>query len=133
MILVKIALDERGPLLAGRYSLRTIWEDLALPELAYAFRLAVGPIKLAIAFLAVTVICICGYLMDCCTRSVVLCPEIAQRTVVQVGSVTLEVFRKLEVLISPEASWRLCGCYTLSYPGARGVLHVVVIFGRSVQ
>jgi hypothetical protein len=101
--LVKIALDERGPLLAGRYSLRTIWEDLALPELAYAFRLAVGPIKLAIAFLAVAVICICGYLMDRCTQSVVLCPETAQRTVGQVGSVTLRGISELEVyLISPE-------------------------------
>lgn len=59
--------------MATRYSLRIIWEDLALPDLAMSFKLAIGPIKMMLAFSAVVTICAVGFLMDRCSRSVVVC------------------------------------------------------------
>jgi hypothetical protein len=56
---------------AERYSLRVIWDDLALPDLACSFKLAIGPNKMLLAFCGVLAICTLGYLMDRCTNSVV--------------------------------------------------------------
>jgi len=57
---------------AERYSFRGIWDDLALPELACSFKLAVGPAKMVLAFCGVFAICILGFLMDRCSRRVVI-------------------------------------------------------------
>jgi len=54
-----------------RYSLRVIWDDLALPELACSFKLAIGPTKMLLAFCGVFAVCTLGYLMDRCTNTVV--------------------------------------------------------------
>lgn len=51
-----------------------MWEELALPKLAYAFKLAIGPSKVLLAFLAVLLICAGGWLLDSCTNSVVVSP-----------------------------------------------------------
>jgi hypothetical protein len=56
---------------AERYSLRVIWDDLALPELACSFKLAIGPTKMLLAFCGVLGVCTLGYLMDKCTNSVI--------------------------------------------------------------
>ncbi len=57
--------------MAERYSLRVIWDDLALPDLACSFRLAIGPTKMLLAFCGVLAVCTLGYLMDRCTNTVV--------------------------------------------------------------
>jgi hypothetical protein len=56
---------------AERYSLRVIWDDLALPDLARGFKLAIGPTKMLLAFCGVLAVCTLGYLMDRCSNSVV--------------------------------------------------------------
>jgi hypothetical protein len=56
---------------AERYSLRVIWDDLALPDLACSFKLAIGPNKIFLAFCGVLAVCTLGYLMDRCSNSVV--------------------------------------------------------------
>ena len=56
--------------MAERYSLRVIWDDLALPDLACSFKLAIGPNKMLLAFCGVLAVCTLGYLMDRCTNSV---------------------------------------------------------------
>jgi hypothetical protein len=53
--------------------LRVIWEDLALPDLALSFKLAIGPIKMILAFGVVAVICVLGLLMDTCGGRAVVC------------------------------------------------------------
>ena len=53
-----------------RYSFKLIWGDMALPELACSFRLAVGPTKMILAFSAVLVVCTLGFIMDTCYKSV---------------------------------------------------------------
>ena len=58
-----------------RYSVRLIWGDLALPELASSFRLAIGPIKMILALFAVFVVCLLGFVMDTCSRNVVTGPD----------------------------------------------------------
>ena len=57
--------------MAERYSLRVIWDDLALPDLACSFKLAIGPNKMLLAFCGVLAVCTLGYLMDRCSNSVV--------------------------------------------------------------
>lgn len=56
--------------MATRYSLRVIWEDLALPDMAMGFKLAIGPIKMLLAFGAVVAVCALGFVMDQCSRNV---------------------------------------------------------------
>ncbi len=56
--------------MAERYSLRVIWDDLALPELACSFKLAIGPTKMLLAFCGVLAVCTLGYVMDRCSNSV---------------------------------------------------------------
>jgi hypothetical protein len=56
-------------------TLGQMWEDMALPRLAYAFKLAVGPAKVLIAFLAVALICAGGIAMDTCSHSVTVSPN----------------------------------------------------------
>lgn len=53
-------------------SLLQMWDELALPRLAFVFKLAVGPSKVLLAFLAVLLICAGGILLDSCTHSVVV-------------------------------------------------------------
>jgi len=55
-----------------RYSLRVIWDDLALPEMACSFKLAIAPTKMLLAFCGVFAVCTLGYVMDCCSNSVVV-------------------------------------------------------------
>lgn len=89
--------------MANRYSLRGIGEDLALPELAKGFKLAVGPTKLAIAFFAVVAICMMGYLMDRCSRSVVVNPAPTMQVYGNGGKIQLQEATELEMyLVSPE-------------------------------
>ncbi|MCE5184897.1 MAG: hypothetical protein LLF76_02085 [Planctomycetaceae bacterium] len=57
-----------------RYSLKRIWEDLAMPDLAISIKLAVGPTKLVLAFCGIVLICSLGYLMDLAGKSVVIGP-----------------------------------------------------------
>lgn len=56
-------------------SLLQMWDELALPRLAFAFKLAVGPSKVLLAFIAVLLICAGGWLLDSCTHSVVVSPS----------------------------------------------------------
>ena len=51
-----------------------MWDDLALIKLFQSFRMAVGPTKVAIAFGGVMVICLVGWIMDLCARTVVVNP-----------------------------------------------------------
>jgi hypothetical protein len=55
---------------AERYSLGGVWNDLALPDLACSFKMAIGPNKMLLAFCGVLAVCSLGYLMDCCSNSV---------------------------------------------------------------
>jgi hypothetical protein len=48
---------------------------MALPRLGYAFKLAIGPAKVLIAFLAVALICAGGVAMDMCSHSVTVNPN----------------------------------------------------------
>lgn len=73
-----------------RYSLRVIWEDLALPDLAMSFKLAIGPIKMILAFGAVVVICALGFFMDCCGGRVVVCAD--STAAYAVGQTELDVY-----------------------------------------
>ncbi|MEN6307330.1 MAG: hypothetical protein ABFD91_06190 [Anaerohalosphaeraceae bacterium] len=57
------------------HGLLQMWEEMALPRLALAFKLAVGPAKALIAFLAVVLICAGGYAMDFCSHTVVVSPN----------------------------------------------------------
>jgi hypothetical protein len=52
-----------------------MWDDLALAKLFQSFRIAVGPTKVTIAFLAVLTICLVGWLMDTCTKTVIVNPN----------------------------------------------------------
>ena len=58
--------------MAERYSLGVIWNDLALPDLAHSFKLAIGPNKMLLAFFGVVAVCSLGYLMDRCSNSVLV-------------------------------------------------------------
>ena len=60
--------------MAEHYPLRAIWNDLALPDLACGFKLAIGPTKMILAFLGVLAVCTLGFVMDICTRDVVTAP-----------------------------------------------------------
>ena len=114
--------------MAGRYSLRGIWEDLALPELAYGFKLAIGPTKLAILLLAVAAIGLTGYLLDRCSRSVVVHPEPSRQAVGRIGTVALAQTTELEVyLIAPEQMSDFLGRYRGQAPG-RGVFSTLWSF-----
>lgn len=78
--------------MAGRYSLKSIWDDLALPELVRSFTLAVGPIKLLLAFGAVCAICILGFLMDQCSRNVVVCLQNVPESALSAGQTELDAY-----------------------------------------
>jgi hypothetical protein len=56
--------------LAEHYPLRAIWNDLALPDLACGFKLAIGPTKMILAFLGVLTVCTLGFVMDVCSKGV---------------------------------------------------------------
>jgi hypothetical protein len=121
-------MDERRLRLAGRYSLRGIWEDLALPDLAYGFKLAIGPTKLAIMFLAVAAICLTGYLLDRCSRSVVVHPEPSVRPYGGAGTIALIQTTELEVyLVAPEQIHDFFERYRGQAPG-RGVFSTLWSF-----
>lgn len=114
--------------MAGRYSLRGIWEDLAIPELAYGFTLAVGPTKLAIAFLAVAAICVTGYLLDRCSQSVMVNPEPAVCLYGQTVTVSLMQATELEVyLAAPDQIQDFYARYEGQAPG-RGVFSTLWSF-----
>lgn len=56
--------------MAEHYPLRAIWNDLALPDLACGFKLAIGPTKMILAFLGVLAVCTLGFVMDTCGKRV---------------------------------------------------------------
>jgi len=56
--------------LAEHYPLKAIWNDLALPDLACGFKLAIGPTKMILAFLGVLAVCTLGFVMDTCSKGV---------------------------------------------------------------
>jgi len=58
--------------LTQRYSLKSIWEESALPDLAYSFKLALGPAKIIIAFSGVLAVCVLGAVMDMCSQNVIV-------------------------------------------------------------
>lgn len=58
-------------MLTERSSLRLIWGDLALPELACSFQMAIGPTKMILAFCSVVAVCTLGFVMDTCKHSVI--------------------------------------------------------------
>jgi hypothetical protein len=60
--------------LEEHYPLRAIWNDLALPDLACGFKLAIGPTRMILAFLGVLAVCTLGFVMDICTRGVATGP-----------------------------------------------------------
>jgi hypothetical protein len=68
---------------AERYSLKVIWDDLALPKLACSFKLAIGPNKMLLAFCGVLAVCSLGYLMDRCTNSVTMGYQKVEEPVLQ--------------------------------------------------
>ncbi len=114
--------------MAGRYSLKSIWDDLALPELAYAFKLAVGPIKMAIMFLAVAVIGLVGFVMDRGSRSVVAHPRPAEMTCPANPDVKLMVSTELEVyMVAPDAIGDFIDRYKDDHPG-KGVFATLWAF-----
>lgn len=78
--------------MAGRYSFRSIWEDLALGELALSFKLAVGPNKLLLAYSAVVVTCLLGFLMDQIGKRVVVCSENLPQYGLTAGQTELDLF-----------------------------------------
>ena len=114
--------------MAGRYSLRGIGEDLSLPELACGFKLAVGPTKLAIAFLAVAAICLAGYLLDRCSRSVVVHPDPTVQPYGLTGAISLTQATELEVyLVTPGQMNDFLERYQGRMPG-RGVFSTLWSF-----
>ena len=118
--------------MAGRYSLRGIWEDVALPELAYGFTLAVGPVKLAILFLAVAAICLVGYLLDRVSRSVVVHPEPGVRQQGRIGGVTLTEATELEAYLVARPCRCIYRAVSRRAPG-RGLFHALVVHLRAVS
>lgn len=61
--------------MSQEHTLGQLWEDMALTRLGYAFKLAIGPAKVLIAFLAVVLICAGGIAMDMCSNSVAVSPK----------------------------------------------------------
>ena len=56
--------------MSEHYPLRMIWNNLALPDLACGFKLAIGPTKMILAFLGVLTVCTLGFVMDVCNKGV---------------------------------------------------------------
>lgn len=78
--------------MAGRYSFRSIWEDLALSELALSFKLAIGPNKLLLAYGAVLATCLLGFLMDQVSRSVVVSSQDQPQYGLTAGQTELDIY-----------------------------------------
>lgn len=78
--------------MAGRYSFRSIWEDLALAEMLGSFRLAVGPNKLLLAFAAVAVTCLAGFVLDLFSQSVVVTEQDRPAYGLHAGQTELHVY-----------------------------------------
>ncbi len=78
--------------MAGRYSFRSIWDDLALGELALSFKLAVGPNKLLLAYGAVLAACLLGFLMDQVSRSVRVCTQDRPQFGLLAGQTELDLY-----------------------------------------
>lgn len=103
-----------------RYSLRRIWEDLAMPDLVLSIKLAVGPTKILLAFLGVLIVCTLGYLMDIATKSVVVGNSQAKDRVYRVT--------ELDVYIDdPAKTGEFIEAYRDQAPG-RGVFNVLWSF-----
>lgn len=78
--------------MAGRYSFKSIWEDLALGELVLSFKLAVGPNKLLLAYSAVLATCLLGFLMDHIGKSVVVCSQNLPQYGLTAGQTELDLY-----------------------------------------
>lgn len=57
------------------HSVSQLWDDMALTRLSRSLKLSIGPTKVILAFLAVLLISTAGFVMDLCTRSVVVNPS----------------------------------------------------------
>ncbi len=78
--------------MSTRYSLRVIWEDLALPDLTLSFKLAIGPIKMILAFCAVVAVCTLGFVMDRCGGRVAVCSANNVAGAYTAGQTELDVY-----------------------------------------
>lgn len=76
------------------HSIRQLWDDLALPELARTLKLAIGPAKILLSFLFVLFLCGGGFFLDAATRSVIVLPAQTAALVVPEES----IFRKPDEL-----------------------------------
>ncbi len=113
--------------MAGRYSLRSIWDDLALPELALSFKLAIGPVKLVIAFCAILTVCLLGYLMDRCSQGVVVCSQNYPQYGLNVGQTELDLY----IQDSSEAGAFIEQLQDVSYGDRQGVFSTLWDFVTS--
>lgn len=101
--------------MSSRYSIKSIVDDLALPELAYAFKLAVGPTKLLLMLVAVAIISGFGWFLDNISRSVVSHPRAPEMNCGKNG-VKLLVRTELEVwLVAPDAIYDFVERYGKQY------------------
>lgn len=64
--------------MAKDLSIRQTWEDLAFPQLTQSFGLAVGPTKILLALLMVSLVTGFGVLLDSLTQTVVVHPAAGQ-------------------------------------------------------
>ena len=109
-----------------------MWDDLAFVQLFQSFRMAVAPTKIAIALLAVILICLLGSFMDICSKTVVVNPN--PRAVVDVDvseSMSLSDRTELEFYITqPEKAEWFIDQYKGKVPGA-GVFSTLWNFGAA--
>ncbi len=61
--------------MSQEHTLGQLWSDMALPRLTYAFKLAIGPAKVLVAFMAVTLISAGGVALDMGSHSVTISPR----------------------------------------------------------
>ena len=109
-----------------------MWDDLALTKLFQSFRMAVGPTKVTIAFGGVLLICLVGWIMDICTRTVVVNPNQGSATK-RVASDILKFSdaTELEVYIAePHKTKSFIERYRGKAPGA-GVFSTLWNFGSA--
>jgi len=67
----------------GQKETSQVFANLLFPKIFQTFRMAIQPTKLIIAFSAVAVICLTGWIMDYLSNTVVAMPPISQGTVTE--------------------------------------------------
>lgn len=112
--------------MVDRYSLRRIWEDLAMPDLFASIKLALGPTKLVLAFLGVLIVCTVGYLMDIATKSVVMGNAQAQDGIYRVSELDVYIenaARTQEFIESNRSSSARQGVFNVLWSFTSGRFH----------